>query len=84
MRLVLEGYRCLYLPRIREGSFSETGLPTNPILGNSSLAPFLFPRPRGEVLASICTAKERMRHNILRFCKKAVYVYPWAALGCIL
>ena len=34
MRLVLEGYRCLYSPRIREGFFSETGLPTNPILGN--------------------------------------------------
>jgi hypothetical protein len=35
MRVVLEGYRCLYSPRIREGFFSETGLPTNTILGNS-------------------------------------------------
>src|SRR5215203_4467151 len=41
-------------------------------------------RRPGEVFASICTAKERMRHNILRFCKKAVYVNPWAALVCIL
>ena len=35
MRVVLEGYRCLYSPRIQEGFFSETGLPTNTILGNS-------------------------------------------------
>ncbi len=36
MRLVLEGYRCLYSPRIREGFFSETVLPTNDVLGNSA------------------------------------------------
>ena len=35
MRLVLEGYRWLYSPRIREGAFSETGLPAYLILGNS-------------------------------------------------
>ena len=35
MRVVLEGYRCLYSPRIQEGFSSETGLPTNTILGNS-------------------------------------------------
>ncbi len=29
-------------------------------------------------------AKARMRHNILRFCKKGVYVNPWATLVCIL
>src|SRR5215207_8692287 len=35
MRVVLEGYRCLYSPRIREGFFSETGLPVYGLLGNS-------------------------------------------------
>ena len=74
----------LYHRATERGFFSETGLPLNSILGNSSLAPFLFPRHPGEVLASICIAKARMRHNILRFCKKGVYVNPWAALGCIL
>jgi hypothetical protein len=31
---------------------------------------------------SIWTAKEEMRHKILRFCKKGVYVDLWAALSC--
>src|SRR5215212_2949282 len=32
--------RCLYLPRIREGFFSDTGFPTNGLLGN----PFAYAR----------------------------------------
>ena len=31
---------------------------------------------------SIWTAMEGMCHKILRFCKKGVYVNPWAALSC--
>ena len=62
---------------------SETEFRAYLVLGNSSLAPFLFPRHPGEVLASIWTAKERMAHKILRFCKKGVYADPWAALSCI-